>query len=174
MSSQQVSRTNSTPAVPDELTTGQRIVLWMEVMENNEQLILNRLRDEVGPDGDVIAAYRRWYRQQMEEHDEGLFRMMERLDRCASNKERRNRIEEILKQATLWIPYLESHDKRVLHLRKLGFREFDAYHVASAESGACDRLVTCDDQFLKVGQRNAGRIKVLVADPISLVSEAGF
>jgi predicted nucleic acid-binding protein len=88
--------------------------------------------------------------------------------------ERRNRIEEILKQATLWIPYRESLDKRVLYLRRLGFREFDAYHFASAESGACDRLVTCDDQFLKVGQRNAARIKVLVTDPISLVSEAGF
>jgi hypothetical protein len=85
MSSQRVSQINSVPEVPDEITMGQRIVLWMEVMENNEQLILNRLRKEVGPNGDVTAAYPRWHRRQMEEHDESLFRMMERLDRCASN-----------------------------------------------------------------------------------------
>jgi hypothetical protein len=85
MSSQRVSQINSVPEVPDEITMGQRIVLWMEVMENNEQLILNRLRKDVGPNGDVMAAYRRWCRQQMEEHEKGLFRMMERLNRCASN-----------------------------------------------------------------------------------------
>jgi hypothetical protein len=85
MSSQKVFQINSVPAVPDELTMGQRLVLWMEVMENNEQLILNRLRNEVGPNGDVIAAYSRWHRRQMEEHDESLFRMMQRLNRCASN-----------------------------------------------------------------------------------------
>jgi predicted nucleic acid-binding protein len=57
---------------------------------------------------------------------------------------------------------------------RLGFKEFDAYHVASAEAGACDRLVTCDDRFLKTARRNAATIKVTVTDPISLVSEVDF
>ena len=55
-----------------------------------------------------------------------------------------------------------------------GFREFDAYHVASAESGGCDRLITCDDRFLNAARRNAAKISVRVTDPISLVSEANF
>ncbi|HQU41503.1 MAG TPA: hypothetical protein PK867_01770 [Pirellulales bacterium] len=38
------------------------------------------LRREVGPEGDVMAAYRRWYWQQMEEHDQGMFRVLQRLD----------------------------------------------------------------------------------------------
>ena len=47
------------PKIPEDLTVEERLILWMEVMENPEQLVLNRLRDEVGPDGNVLAAYRR-------------------------------------------------------------------------------------------------------------------
>jgi hypothetical protein len=53
-------------------------------------------------------------------------------------------------------------------------KEFDAYHIAAAETAGCDRVVTCDDLFLKAARRNAGRIAVTVTDPIRLVSEVSF
>ena len=56
--------------------------------------------------------------------------------------DRRRKIEALLNQAEVWIPHSEALDQRVLELRQLGFHEFDAYHLASAEAGACDRLVT--------------------------------
>lgn len=93
---------------------------------------------------------------------------------CNPNAHRRRKIEELLTRAAVWIPHRGAMDTRVLELKRLGFREFDAYHVASAEVGQCDRLVTSDDQFLKVARRNAGRIAVTVSDLISLVEEANF
>jgi hypothetical protein len=80
--------TSLEPKTSVKLTPEQCIVLWMEMTDNNEQLVLNRLREEVGPDGDVIAAYRRWCAKQMEEHDEGLIRMLERLNRCEAGRGR--------------------------------------------------------------------------------------
>jgi hypothetical protein len=44
------------------------------------KLILAGLRREVGPDGDVQATYRRWYEQQMEEHDRKVTRMLQRMN----------------------------------------------------------------------------------------------
>ncbi len=89
--------------------------------------------------------------------------------------ERRGKVSELLKHATEWIPYAEEElDKRVSELRNLGLRLFDAIHVASAEGGACDRLVTCDDQFLKASRRSSNRIMVVVTDLLTLASEPEF
>jgi hypothetical protein len=62
-------------------------------------------------------------------------------------------------------------EKRAAELGDLGFKEFDAYHLAAAETAGYDRLVTCDGNFLKAARRNAGKIGVTVTDPIWLVSE---
>ncbi len=83
-------------------------------------------------------------------------------------------IEALLDHATIWIPHDKLIDQRALELRKLGFKEFDAYHIAAAERAGCDRLVTCDDNFLKAARRNAAKIGVTVTDPIGLVSETEF
>lgn len=83
-------------------------------------------------------------------------------------------IEVLLERADLWIAQDKALDDRAAALRKMGFKEFDAYHLAAAESAACDYLVTCDDRFLKAARRNAGKIGVTVLDPIRLVSEKRF
>jgi hypothetical protein len=87
---------------------------------------------------------------------------------------RRGKVEELLRRAAVRIAHTRATDERVLQLVLLGFHEFDAYHVASAEAGGCDRLVTTDDQFLKAAARNSGTIGVQVTDPIRLVAEADF
>jgi predicted nucleic acid-binding protein len=53
----------------------------------------------------------------------------------------------------------------------LGFRNFDALHLASAEAAAADVLGTCDDQFLTMDVRNCDRIKVRVLGVTELVTE---
>ena len=69
------------PSVPEGLTPEQRIALWVDLMEACDQFLFAGLRREVGPDGDVYAAYRRWYAEQMEEHDRTMRRMVENLAR---------------------------------------------------------------------------------------------
>lgn len=83
-------------------------------------------------------------------------------------------IERLLERAGIWIAHDKAADERAAELRKLGFRESDAYHIAAAETARCDRLATCDDKLLKLARRNAAKIGVTVTDPIRLVSEEGF
>lgn len=61
--------------VPDRETREQYVAAWLDLMTASEELLLAGLRREVGPDGDVMAAYRKWYADQMEEHA----RMLEHL-----------------------------------------------------------------------------------------------
>ena len=60
---------------------------------------------------------------------------------------------------------------RIKELMALGFKNFDAMHVASAESCAAEVLCTCDDQFLAAGGRHAADLKVRVVNPIDLARE---
>jgi hypothetical protein len=69
------------PPVPEGLTPEQRIALWVDLMATCDRFLLAGLRREVGPDGDVRAAYRRWYAEQMEAHDRTMQHMVENLAR---------------------------------------------------------------------------------------------
>jgi len=60
---------------------------------------------------------------------------------------------------------------RTAQLQLLGFRAFDAFHVASAEAARAEVLSTCDDQLLAVAKRNVKSLLVRVVDPLSLVRE---
>ena len=66
--------------VPDAATPSQCVEMWVDLMNACDAFLLAALRREVGPEGDVMAAYRRWYWQQMEEHDQAIFGMLQRLD----------------------------------------------------------------------------------------------
>jgi hypothetical protein len=69
------------PLVRDDLTPAQRIDRWVAHMIICEQFLLAGLRREIGPNGDLRAAYRQWYAAQMEEHDRTMRRMLEELSR---------------------------------------------------------------------------------------------
>jgi hypothetical protein len=51
---------------------------WMDMLRTGEKLLRAGLRRELGPEGDVDAAYRDWYRRQMDEHDELVAKLCER------------------------------------------------------------------------------------------------
>ena len=69
------------PSVPEGLTPEQRIALWVDLMETCDQFLFAGLRREVGPGGDVYAAYRRWYAERMEEHDRMWMQFAKNLSR---------------------------------------------------------------------------------------------
>jgi hypothetical protein len=52
---------------------------WYEFQQREDQRVLAELREKIGPDGDLNAAYRQWYAEQMREHDEGLILMLKNL-----------------------------------------------------------------------------------------------
>lgn len=74
------SPTSLEPQVSSDATPSQCVEMWIDLMNACDEFLLAALRREIGPDGDLQAAYRRWYWQQMEDHDQALFRMLRRLD----------------------------------------------------------------------------------------------
>lgn len=53
--------------------------MWLDLMRTTDKLLLAGLRHRVGPQGDLQAAYRRWYANQMQEHDAVVERIAARL-----------------------------------------------------------------------------------------------
>ena len=60
---------------------------------------------------------------------------------------------------------------RTKELIALGFKSFDALHLASAEVLGAEALCTCDDRFLAAAARHASLLKVRVVNPIDLARE---
>lgn len=65
----------------------------------------------------------------------------------------------------------EALAQRAQFLRDLGFKDFDAYHLASAEFGLADIFLTTDDQFLNCAARNRAQLRVRVENPAKCLLE---
>jgi hypothetical protein len=63
------------------LTAEQRIALWADLVDACEQFLLAGLRRQIGPDGDLAAAYRAWHEANLAEHDRMIRHMVEELGR---------------------------------------------------------------------------------------------
>jgi hypothetical protein len=81
MASPLISPSELTPSVPESATPQECIAMWADLMNACEQFLLAGLRREIGPDGDLQAAYRKWYAEQMEEHDRTMLHMMAEFER---------------------------------------------------------------------------------------------
>jgi hypothetical protein len=79
MAGQLIPPVELAPPVPHDLTSEQYIALWREAYDAGEQLLLAGLAREVGPGGDVLAAYRRWNDDYLRQHDEMICRMLTNL-----------------------------------------------------------------------------------------------
>jgi predicted nucleic acid-binding protein len=68
-------------------------------------------------------------------------------------------------------PLQASIDERTRELIALGFKGFDAIHVASAELLGAAAMCTCDDRLLAASRRHASLLKVRIVNPIDLAQE---
>lgn len=60
---------------------------------------------------------------------------------------------------------------RVANLMAMGFKSFDAFHLASAELFGADAFLTVDLPLLRLATRLSAQIQVRVADPVSFLEE---
>ncbi len=81
MSGQLITPPDQAPTIPDGLPPYRYIAMWADLLDTCEQFLLARLREEVGPAGDVWAAYQKWYDDKMREHDGTMLHMLEEFDR---------------------------------------------------------------------------------------------
>lgn len=56
-------------------------------------------------------------------------------------------------------------------LESFGFDEFDAIHLASAESANVDIFLTTDDNLQKVANRNKNLLSFIVINPVKWLEE---
>jgi predicted nucleic acid-binding protein len=60
--------------------------------------------------------------------------------------------------------------ERVNVLKKLGFPDIDAFHIALAEKARADYFVTCDDDIIKLYKGIKDLVKVNIISLIELIS----
>ncbi len=53
---------------------------WLSLLSISEKLVLAGIRRRIGPEGDLKAAYRRWYNELMDEHDQLVSTSYDRLE----------------------------------------------------------------------------------------------
>ncbi len=61
--------------------------------------------------------------------------------------------------------------KRAMELESFGFKAFDSFHVACAEKGNADVLLTTDDKIFRLAVKNEDKLKVSVYNPLIWVQE---
>ncbi|NUQ45407.1 MAG: PIN domain-containing protein [Phycisphaerae bacterium] len=85
--------------------------------------------------------------------------------------ERRRQVAALLPQKRDRIRLTEATFQRADRLCTLGVKPADAVHVACAERGRANVLLSCDDRLCRFGDRLRGRIRVPIANPLSWLRE---
>jgi predicted nucleic acid-binding protein len=85
--------------------------------------------------------------------------------------ERRARLEETFAFTTRTVLVTENEEARAEELRAHGFHLLDALHIACAENGQTDVLLTVDERFLRRAARLASLLKVRIANPLTWLQE---
>lgn len=85
--------------------------------------------------------------------------------------ERRLRLRRLANRAHEVIPLTPTVINRSAELKKLGFKTHDALHVACAEAGQVEVLLTTDDKLVKMGTRYAHQLKVRIENPLKWLQE---
>ena len=65
----------------------------------------------------------------------------------------------------------EETEKRAIELEELGFKPFDALHIACGERGRADVLLTTDDELLRKALQNKEILKIRVENPVRWLME---
>jgi hypothetical protein len=87
------------------------------------------------------------------------------------NQARREAVALWLSEDTVVTPNETDLILRLDELTAKGFRNFDAFHLASAELMGADTFLTVDLQILRLASRVAGELHVQVTDPVHFVEE---
>lgn len=83
--------------------------------------------------------------------------------------DRRDEIAQWQQLASLFVPLSDSLRQRARFFATGGIAALDAIHLASAEMGGADFLITCDDTFLRRAHRQDLALRVL--DPVAYLAE---
>jgi predicted nucleic acid-binding protein len=84
-------------------------------------------------------------------------------------RDRRTEIARWVQRAVVNVAISDQVSARAQALTEAGLGGLDAAHVACAEAGACDCLLTCDDRLIRRAQRV--QLAVRVQNPVDYLEE---
>ena len=87
------------------------------------------------------------------------------------NRERRHRVTSILSGAHVVVALTAIEAERAYVFKALGFRTYDALHLACAEQVGADVFLTTDDPIIRTATRHAEQLNVRVANPVTWLLE---
>ncbi|MFL6208862.1 MAG: PIN domain-containing protein [Pyrinomonadaceae bacterium] len=87
------------------------------------------------------------------------------------NAERRMRVRLMTKAVHRSIKVEAAEEARAQQLATLGFHALDALHLACAESGGADVLLTTDDRLLRLAVRLSAQLHIRVENPLTWLQE---
>ncbi len=88
-----------------------------------------------------------------------------------TDMERKERLILLAKKTSQYIAITDRILEQAEKLELLGFDEFDAVHLASAESANVDIFLTTDDNLQKTANQNKDRLSFLVINPVKWLEE---
>jgi predicted nucleic acid-binding protein len=85
--------------------------------------------------------------------------------------ERLRRVRSLVAHAHQFIPVGSSEVERAQELESWGIAAYDALHLACAERGGADVLLTTDDRLLHRSAARTSELRVQVANPLTWLRE---
>lgn len=85
--------------------------------------------------------------------------------------EQRSRIKWLSNFAHHSVKVGQAEEERAKHLETLGFKPFDASHIACAESRNVNVFLTTDDRLLRLATRISAQLRVRVENPLTWLKE---
>ena len=87
------------------------------------------------------------------------------------SRERQSRVRAMLSGAHSVVALTAAAVTRAKALQAMGFRTYDALHLACAEQAAVDVFLTTDDRVLRIATRHTAQLPVRVANPLAWLLE---
>lgn len=84
---------------------------------------------------------------------------------------RRSRVRQMLSGAHGTVALTDVAITRAQELKAMGFRTYDALHLACAEQATVDIFLTTDDRVLRIATRHTAQLQVRVAHPLAWLLE---
>lgn len=112
----------------------------------------------------------------IEQYDRGHIALIRSAGLEAENdvnprEDRRQKVSELLDRCPEVQPVTPEVQSRTAELAGMGFKPFDAFHLALAEAAGAEVLLTCDRGFLRTARRNRKRLWCSVVNPIEYVQQ---
>jgi hypothetical protein len=73
--------TSTARLLPDEATASEGISAWIDIENTCEAFLRASLRQEIGPTGDLDAAYQKWYDRYADDKSNAFVKMCENFSR---------------------------------------------------------------------------------------------